>query len=349
MVLTPPRQPPAVPSTSPVRREVFITGIGVVLPPAVGRDAFVSWLNRAAHESDAPLPGSIDPAHIEPLLNAHRTRRMSSYVKLSLAAAILAVADAGISDSDRFGETCSAILGTTHGSMNYCHEYYRQIVENGMSAANPVTFAEGVPNAAAAHLSLAMGIKGGCQSIIGSRTAGLDALGLAAERIACGAWDRAIVGAAEEQMELADAAYRKCGIDRATEKDASRAMSSSGCGAVAFVLESRESAQARLAIPLGTVQGYASRAPAEGLEAQAVDEVLQSLGDPAAMLGSDCGWWTDRAEETGMRLSARRTGRAARVGSIRGQLAECFSAGPLAAIAAVLLRRRLPSDSRNAY
>src|SRR5207249_4669802 len=83
--------------------------------------------------------------------------------------------------------------GTTHGSANYSSDYYGQIVREGMAAANPMLFAEGVPNAAAAHLSLMLGLKGSCQTIIGSRTAALDALRLAAARIAVGEWERAAV------------------------------------------------------------------------------------------------------------------------------------------------------------
>ena len=70
-------------------------------------------------------------------------------------------------------------------------------------AANPALFAEGVPNAAAAQLSLMFQVKGGCQTIIGSRTSGIDALWLASLRIASGEWDRAIVSAGEELHETA--------------------------------------------------------------------------------------------------------------------------------------------------
>src|SRR3954447_8090144 len=73
-------------------------------------------------------------------------------------------------------------------------------------------FAEGVPNAGAAQLSLMLGIKGACQTIIGTRTSGLDALNLAAARIATGAWDRAIVGAGEEYVEVIERAYQHCGL-----------------------------------------------------------------------------------------------------------------------------------------
>src|SRR3569623_2131695 len=96
-------------------------------------------------------------------------------------------------------------------------------------------FAEGVPNAGAAHLSLMLGLKGPCQTIIGTRTAGLDALHLAVTRIAAGECDRAIVSAAEVYSPLVNAAYEHWGL----HSDAPAAPFSqksggfvAGCGAV---------------------------------------------------------------------------------------------------------------------
>ena len=48
----------------------------------------------------------------------------------------------------------TAVLGSMHGSSNYSTAYYEQIVKEGLAAANPMMFAEAVPNAGAAQLSL---------------------------------------------------------------------------------------------------------------------------------------------------------------------------------------------------
>ena len=64
--------------------------------------------------------------------------------------------------------------------------------------------------------------------------------------------------------------------------------------------------------------------------------------DPAAMMSSANGTRLDQMEENAMRLSAARHGRTVAMSSLCGHIAECFSAGPLAAVAAVLLNGRLP-------
>jgi 3-oxoacyl-[acyl-carrier-protein] synthase II len=342
-----PAPQPSPRSTGERENDVLVTGIGIVLPGVIGNDAFVSRL--ASRETRVTRDtGPIPESDFAGLLNARRVRRMSDYVKLSLAATSLAFSDAGVADIPSFTATCSAILGSTHGSANYSRDYYKQIVTDGIPAANPMLFAEGVPNAAAAHLSLMMSLKGACQTIIGSRTAGLDALRLAAARIAQGRWDRAVVSAGEEFCQTVNDGYRHCGLY--SGENASLPFPETtgggfavGCGAITLILESRASAEARGARVRGVVGGGATAFPAEGREVAQAARVLHELGDPAAVLTSANGTWVDRLEAAAARTSARRRGNGeANLSTLCGYFAETFSVTPLLGVAAVLLARTLP-------
>ena len=330
--------------------EVFVTGIGVVLPGAIGNDAFV----RRLDDSSDVIGGEIPESDIAPLLNARRVRRMSQYVKLSLAAAALCLRDAGIGDIEAYAETCAAVLGTMHGSTNYCEAYYGQIVREGIGAANPMLFAEGVPNAAAAHLSLMLSLRGPCQTVIGTRTAGLDAIRLAAARIASGEWERAIVGAAEEfspTVNDAHAQMSRRGPDGSAPDRPGRLV---GSGAITFLLESRASMESRGGRSRGRIQAAAggsaqARGPtsekqecppsavratrANGI-VRLLRAVVQRIGMPPVVFGSSDGTWIDRAERAGVPRSAGYF-----VPVVAGT-AECYSVLPLAAVAAGLLRGR---------
>lgn len=114
-------------------------------------------------------------------------------------------------------------------------------------------FAEGVPNAAAAQLSLMLGLRGACQTIIGTETAGLDALRLSTSRLASGAIDRLIVCAGEESHFTLDEAYACCADGRPRG-----AFQSIAC-AVAFVLENKQAAASRGARSLGSIDRATSR------------------------------------------------------------------------------------------
>ena len=338
-------------------REVWITGVGVVLPGVVGREAWVSHL-AGAHRAAV---GAVAEADYLPLLNARRVRRLSDYVKLTLAAANLALDDAEVSGEDRdaFTADCAGLLGTAHGSTKYSYDYYRGIVDQGLATANPMLFAEGVPNAGAAHLSMSLKLRGACQSIIGSRTAGLDALRLAAMRIADGSLDRVVVCGGEEHDPLVERCYAELGLPLAT------------CGAaVGLVLESRAYAQARgvaAAQAHGQVLGGRSvHAPGRPRRAVAAlgNALAEAAGGPAGLdvlwrVGS--GTWLDRVEAAALRRAGLTPsaggdggdgggGGLLPVRDVAGSVAECFSAGPLLAVAAHLVADPLkrpapPSDA----
>lgn len=307
------------------REDVVVTGIGVVLSDVVGNDRFLEVL-RAARGGVVAAHGPVPEASIASLLQARRVRRMSDYVKSTLAAARLACDDAKITEGgDLIGST-SVVLGTMHGSSGLCDSYYSQIVRDGIAAANPVLFAEGVPNAAAAHLSLAYGITGSCQTIIGSRTSGLDALALAAMRIREGVWTRACVGAGEEYCDRVNRAVAAC-----TEA----AGAHFGAGAVVLTLESRRAAEARGIHILGSIGE--SWSVASGI--QSVVRAVESAREAAATSGTVVATSLGLGRAGGLirrGLEASAFGQNWHTSDV---LPECFSIGGLAAVAGVLLNR----------
>jgi 3-oxoacyl-[acyl-carrier-protein] synthase II len=344
------KEPRAYELSSRAGREVVVTGIGVLLPGVVGNEAFVERLSR---ESDEPywrraVVPALDDASFEHLLNARRVRRMSAYAKYVLAAATLACRDAGIDGRPDLLAEGSAILGTTHGAGAYSFEYYDQIVREGMTAANPLLFAEGVPNVGAAQLSLMLGIKGACQTIIGTRTAGLDALRLAWLRIASGATDRAIVVAGEETHHAIEKAYENCGLQTPERWGAplvTRTGFRPGVGAVALVIESLDVAERRGArSPYASItNAFASNGngPAVGMLPRAVASVLASARGASHVICSANATWIDRVETAAL----GRMSNAPTVGGVYDVCGELFSATPLVGIAAALLTGRLPALS----
>jgi 3-oxoacyl-[acyl-carrier-protein] synthase II len=318
-------------------RDVFITGIGVIAPGAIGNDAFLARLSADGNCQG----GAIPEEQFIHLLNARRVRRMSEQVKLTLAATAAACQHAGIADIPEFARDCCAILGSTHGSTNYSLAYYGEIVKQGLVGANPMLFAEGVPNACSAHLSLMLGVKGACQTIIGTRTAGLDALRLAALRIANGDCDRVVVAAGEEYNSVIDDAYRSCGLYGGPESSAPFAGERgfvAGSAAVALILESRDSMERRAgARAYGRVMGGAYGRASANDRLEPYRRVFETLGSPRHVISSANGTWIDRAELAAL----RRYCEGALLSSVYGHVPETFSTGPLIGIAGALLSGRM--------
>ena len=312
-------------------RRACITGIGIMLPGAIGLAAFTI---RARNESREPAPPLTDAALAEFTL-ARRTRRMSPSVRFMLAAAEMAICDASLLDDPARLAAASCLLGSMHGSIGFCTDYYTQIVRDGILAANPVLFAEGVPNAAAAHMSTAFTIRGGCQTIIGSRTAGLDALSLAALRVESGASDLILVAAAEEQGKIVDDTYAYFGL-RTADSDLSGFTSSHG--SIAFVVEAEDVALARGARPWALLGKSASALLGPAGLPRAVARALSKLGNVGSfskVIGSANHTWLDRAEARGIAragwsLSSHHT-------ALAGTFGEVYAVTPLIGIAASLL------------
>ncbi|MEM8739058.1 MAG: beta-ketoacyl synthase N-terminal-like domain-containing protein, partial [Planctomycetota bacterium] len=305
--------------------QAWITGLGVVLPGVVGRDALA---HPHTPRTAPPTAGPVDPDDYLHLLTARRVRRLSDYVKLTLAAAELALRDAGLDAEHRdpFTRDCAAVLGTAHGSTHFSYDYYRGLVDHGLATANPVLFAEGVPNAGAAHLSMSLNIQGPCQSIIGSRTAGLDALRLAALRLAEGQWPRALVCGGEEHDPLVERCYAELGLPLTT-----------AAAAVTFVLETPDAARARGARPLAVVEAgtqiHFNHRPGRGVRGIRRALEHEAAAGVQTLLRSANGTWTDRLEAAALRNTPFAE-EPADLGL--PHLAECFSAAPLAALAARL-------------
>jgi 3-oxoacyl-[acyl-carrier-protein] synthase II len=334
-----------------VPQAVCITGVGVVLPGVIGSAALVARLKGGDRALDF-RNAVVSDDEIMHLLNARRVRRLSRYVKLTLAATALAMQHARVESGDAWCRSASAILGTTHASPSYLEDFYGQVVREGLASANPLLFAEGVPNAGAAHVSLAFGLRGLCQSIIGSRTAGLDALRLAFVRIASGQWARAIVSAAEEHSHSVESAYRSCGLVRGDPSenrsgdhvhpfDASQGFTT-GDAAVTFVLESAESAAARGVSPLATIRcadavSYEGGEPSEAIESLA--GLIGRLPAVPYIVSSANGTRISTLESAAIARAARRR---ATLTTLHGHAHESFAATPLLALAALVTTGRLP-------
>ncbi|MEE9403294.1 MAG: beta-ketoacyl synthase N-terminal-like domain-containing protein [Algisphaera sp.] len=318
--------------------DVFITGIGLITPDAIGREAFATHLASGQPATCGPIAQDLVLAQ---LLNARRARRLSNYVKNTLAAARLALDDAGVAHDDwaAFGQNTAGLLGTTHGSTQYSYAYYRGIVDDGLQTANPMQFAEGVPNAGAAHLSMTLKLTGACQTFIGSRTSGLDALRLAALRIAQGEWQRAIVCAGEEHDPLVERCLAELGLP----------MTTAG-GAVTLVLESAHAAGERGATPLARIMG-GTQVNASGNASRHTSLLTDLITNNTAgntwlcpLGGATNPTWLSRLEAIALRRAQLANTPTTNV--FPAGIAECFSATPLLTVAAAINALK-PGDSHS--
>lgn len=233
-------------------RRVAVTGVGVVSPWGVGREALWDALARGA-TAGSPTPpsargiptprhagtlGASVRAELEGLVDARFLRRLSAISATAVAASVDAFADALGSPSrgDPGGapgeaarssvgairwsaegpgslrEETSVVLGTAYGSSRYHFEYYEGILGGSIKDASPLLFSESVMNAPPGHVSIYHKLRGASQAIVGGEEAGLGALHEAWARLAGGETEAALAGGAEELCDFVHAALAAAGI-----------------------------------------------------------------------------------------------------------------------------------------
>lgn len=273
--------------------EVVVTGVGIVSPIGIGRDAF--WRSLTESRSGVGLIERFDPAGL-PVRTAAEVRDfdpkrhvaqrkqlkvMCRDAQLGVAAAHLACQDAkltpGQHDPERFGvvlgadRICTALDDSepsyraclVDGRFDFNHWWDR-----GAAASFPLNFLKVLPNMIASHVSIAEDARGPNNTIHQGEASGLLAVAEAMSVIERGAADMMLAGGASSQLNPFDC-IRNFVMGRLSRRqddptaamrpfDADRDGQVFGEGAAILVLERRSHALARGAEILANLRAAAS-------------------------------------------------------------------------------------------
>ena len=253
----------------------MITGLGTIGPCGHGREALAAalaagkpvisevnrdgGLHRAGGSRLAALVRERDVSRWVPAADA---RRMSFPSKLVVAAARMALDEAGIGATEAGGPRVGVYLSTPFGSGLATERLLRQILLEGAAAAQPFDFSECVANAPAAHLAIAVGARGPNVTLTQRESGPLLAVARGAQAVREGRVDRALAGAVEEITPLLHALLDRFGALARAEGalaelprpfDRRRDGFLAGEGATLLVLERADAARARGARALARV------------------------------------------------------------------------------------------------
>lgn len=256
---------------------IVVTGVGTVAVCGCGRDALASALRQSKvitrevdrrqgyHlEASARQAALVDPAELATALPPAAARRMSPPSRLAVAAARLALADAG-ADATSLGGRTAVFLATEYGPSSYTERILEQAIGEGPASVSPALFTESVANAPAAQVALLQRARGSNVTVTQREAGALIAVARGAEELRAHRADRALVGAVEESSPLLHAIldrYHALARDRGTGEvarpfDRRRAGFVAGEGASVLLLERAGDAKARGATPLAAVEGWA--------------------------------------------------------------------------------------------
>jgi 3-oxoacyl-[acyl-carrier-protein] synthase II len=186
---------------------VVVTGLGLVTPIGVGREAV--WRSVAEGRSGAGPITLFDTAEhdtkfacevrgFEPTdyMERKAARRMDRFAQLGVAAGRLALDDAGL-EGDGEGARIGAVVASGVGGLHTFTEQARVLVERGPGRLSPLFVPMMIANMAAAQVSMELGLRGPLSCTATACAAGNHAIGDASEVIRRGHADVMLAGGAE--------------------------------------------------------------------------------------------------------------------------------------------------------
>ena len=251
-------------------KRVYVTGIGVVSSLGLGREALGPALLKGASAAseitlfDASGMGRSIACQVPDFrprdhLTAAEARRAGRCSAMALAAARMAVEDAGLGSDSLAGSDTAVILGTTMGEANVLGELEAAWIHEGQQAVKPSSLPRYGTTLLPIHIARAFKTRGMVQTLPAACAAGNYAIGYAADQIRAGRVSAAIAGGAEVIEKLQYAGFVRLGAmspDRCRPFDKNRQGLLVGEGAGILVLESEERVRARGGRILAEVGGY---------------------------------------------------------------------------------------------
>jgi 3-oxoacyl-[acyl-carrier-protein] synthase II len=264
-------------------RRVVVTGIGCVTPIGTGVEGLWEGLER--RESAVRRLDRFDPSPFRTHVAAQvddfapgdfmeraRVKRLDRFAQFSVAAARMAIDDAGLDPTAEDPDRVAVQLGSALGGIAYAEEQLGGYLEGGVRAVNPLLALSVFGGSASCNVALEFGFTGANSTNGMSCASGAIAIGDAWRLIRDGATDVVLAGGAE--TPLAPLCYGAFAIIRAmsTRNDdprtASRPFDAGRDGfvmaeaAAILVLEEMEHARSRGARVYAELLGYGTTSDA---------------------------------------------------------------------------------------
>ena len=345
-------------------RVVVISGVGLVTANACGREDFAAAL--AAGKSGIGEIVSFDPegtnreraAEAPDFDEASYLRSPKNYLDrnsaLAFAACEMAVRDAAANLPDE-GLTAGISLGSAGGNAESLALFRGQLAEKGPRLASPFLFPHTYMNTTAGLLSIEYGLRGPHWCFSSGASAGLQALGHAADCVALGRADLMIAGGVEAFSEQLFRAALRRGMLSPTDEAEEMCVPFAECrngailgeGAGLFLLEPIERAKARGARIAGRIRGWSEGATAETAMMGALNAADMNKVDAVF---AAAGGRTHEDEEEAATIAKLFGAKGVPVTALKGLVGETLGAsGPinLAAALAAMQKEILPPVGHN--
>lgn len=265
-------------------RRVVITGLGVVAPSGIGKEAFWHATSRGisgikpiqrypAADLAIRVAGEVSNFIAHDYIERKLINRTDRTTHFALAAAQEALRDSNIELKQENLQRVGAVIANTFGGVEYLVEQSHALYMRGPRYMSVYTAIAWLQVANVGQISIRHGIQGYCKTPVNDMAGGLDALGMAYRAIRRKAADVILAGGCEAPLYpfilqvLAHGDYAATGDDlhayRPFDRRAAGLLVAEGAGIC--ILEEYEHARQRGARIYGEIVGYGQTNDAHGL------------------------------------------------------------------------------------
>jgi 3-oxoacyl-[acyl-carrier-protein] synthase II len=194
-----------------LKRRVVVTGVGLVTPCGIGIDNV--WNNILSGQSgigpitrfditqfDTKFAGEIKEFNPEDYIQPKEVKKMDLFIQYAIAAAQIAVNDAGLDMGREDSERVGVVVGTGLGGLPTLEKYHSILLERGPGRISPFFIPMLIANEAPGHIAIQHGIKGPNLSIVTACATGAHSIGEACRIIQYGDADVMVAGGSEANL-----------------------------------------------------------------------------------------------------------------------------------------------------
>jgi 3-oxoacyl-[acyl-carrier-protein] synthase II len=259
------------------KQRVVITGLGVLSPVGIGKEAYWKALLRGqsgidrltrfdSSLYDSKIAGEVKDFVPEQFLDRKEIRRTDRFAQFGVAAAKLAVGDAALELGEEDPENIGVVIGSGIGGIETLCEQHSVLLNKGPNRISPFFIPMIISNMAAGQIAICLGPKGPNFTVVTACASGANAIGEAYLMLRRGAAEVILAGGTETPIvPVAMAGF--CSMkamstsndepqraSRPFDKNRDGFVISEGAGVM--VLETLGHASARGARVYGEVAGY---------------------------------------------------------------------------------------------
>ncbi len=190
------------------RRRVVVTGLGVVSPLGCDHSVFLDRLLAGqsgirdiqsfdASQYTSRIAGEVVDLDLDRFLPKKEQRRMDPFCHYGLAAAKLAVADAGLDFSREEPPRCGVLMGSGIGGLQILQDQMRTLAAKGPGRFSPFMIPQMITNILAGYVAIEYGLQGPNFCITSACATATHSLGESMRMIRHGEADVMIAGGSE--------------------------------------------------------------------------------------------------------------------------------------------------------